>query len=288
MSANHITKIWTIIIIVTSCLVLKGNVLALTEEELNNMPIEKVKVLPMVEVMKATGTSEKEYYFIIGNLLLDLRYFYKEPEDKFSQELKKAIELFQSDIGHKSNGILTVEQFDILKKRHNLIGGIEIYPGKVEKSITKVGDYLKASGTWVFENNRQADPLQTSQINCSRPLVKCFMATARISSLSFNDSNEATLFVDIDEFNITKWLDYEVQAENDNATCVSYTLSINLLKKEAYMFRRGKGGTNCEGIAESPQILKLEDGFKVGQEFWQKRRKESAKARSSSFQNLFE
>jgi len=89
-------------------------------------------------------------------------------------------------------------------------------------------------------------------------------------------------------FIISKWTEYEVQAENDDAVCVSYTLSINPMKKEAFLFRRGKGGNNCKGIAESPQILKLEGGFKVGQEFWCNRNKEAAKARSSKYQSLLE
>lgn len=285
---NRLTKISTIIIVLISCLLLERYLFALTEEELNNLPKEKIKAIPAIEVMMAMGISEKEFYLVLEYILRDLKYCYKEPEDNFSQEVKKAIKLFQSDIGHKSNGILTAEQFEVLRERHNLISEIEIYPGTVDKRITKVGDYLEAEGTWVFENDIQADPLQTSQINCSRHSGKCFMATAKISVGLFHAKNEASLYVDIDEFIITKWTEYEIQAENDDAVCVSYTLSINPMKKEAFLFRRGKGGTNCKDIAESPQILKLEGGFKVGQEFWRKRNEDRAKVRSSKYQNLLQ
>ena len=57
------------------------------------------------------------------------------------------------------------------------------------------------------------------------------MATARVSIYNGND---ATLYVDIDEWIISKWTENEIQAENDNAACVTYTLSIFPMKKEAF------------------------------------------------------
>lgn len=282
----NLLKIISIFIIVLSVFSpLKDFVFALTEAEFKNLSPEKLKVLPMIEAMSAMGVSEEMYYFILETSLLDLRYYYKEPSGKFSQELKKAIESFQSDVGYKANGILTTEQFEILTKRHNIITGIQTYPSPF-KQITKVDDYVVANGTWVFENDKQTDPIQTSKIICSRLSNRCHMATAIVGMLGDILDDQASLYVDIEEWNITKWTEHEVQAENDEALCVSYTLSINLLKEEAFMFRRGKGGTNCEGIAKSPQILKLVGGFKVGEEFWKKRQDEANKVRSSSYQNL--
>lgn len=272
---------------VTACfLSMVSNSFALTESEFNNLPPEKLKILPMQEAMSAMGTSDEMYYFILESSLLDLRYFYKEPSGKLTPDLIKAIKEFQSDIGHKATGVLTMEQFEILTKRHNMLTGVQTYPGNVDVQITNVDSYLVANGTWVFENDKQADQLQTSKIICSRPSSICNMATARISMHGDNLGDEASLYVDIEDWNITKWTEHEVQAENDDALCVSYTLSINYSKKEAFMFRRGKGGPSCEGIAESPQILKLVGGFDVGNKYWSERREETNKVRSSTYQKL--
>lgn len=260
---------------------------ALTEKELNNMPKEKVKVLPAIDVMKSEGASENFYYFMLEMLLLDLRYYYEEPKGYLSDNLKEAIKLFQSDIDHEPNGILTAEQFEILKNRHDMVSGIEVYPSPVSVYISKVGNYLSAEGTWVFENDVQADPLQTSKIKCSLYYQRCYMATARITSgfqQTYDDN--CSLKVDIEEFNITKWSEYEILAENDNAACVTYTLSINPNKNEAFMFRRRKGVSNCNGITEKPQILKLVGGFEIGREFWQKQHSEANKIRSSKYREL--
>lgn len=49
------------------------------------------------------------------------------------------------------------------------------------KFIQALGDdYVQAEGTWVLEGDRQAFPLQTTQIRCERALMRCTAGTAMV------------------------------------------------------------------------------------------------------------
>ena len=62
---------------------------------------------------------------------------------------------------------------------------------------------------------------------------------------------------------VTKWTPVEVVAEDDSPRCFAYTLTINVKRKAALMFRRPKGGAYCKRFKSKAQILELVDGFKV-------------------------
>lgn len=263
------------------------NVPALTEEELDKLPPEKARMIPMLKVLPALlNTSQKTFLFSIENCLIDLRYLFKKPTGQLSDELTSAIKQFQSDIGQEPTGIMLMGEFEELTKRHDLIDFVPIYPSGF--NVIGVGGLVSAHGTWVFENEDNADPIQTTKIICYKPSGRCWMSTAKVSmpGTSTFGMNMASLYVDIEEWPVTKWGTYEVQAENDDSQCVSYTLTINIKNKETHMFRRGKGIQGCEGIAESPSILKLVDGFHVGYEYYQDRNKNLSNIRSSAFQKL--
>jgi len=262
------------------------NVFALTEEELNKLPPEEARKIPILKALPALGMSQKTFLFMIEDCLIDLRYLFKKPSGQLSDELISAIKQFQSDIGQKPTGIMLMGEWEELTKRHGLIGFVPIYPGGFH--VIGVADLVSAEGTWVFEKEDNADPIQKTKIICHKPSGRCWMATARVSmpGKSIFGMDMASLYVDIEEWPITKWSSYEVQAENDDSQCVSYTLTINIKNKEAHMFRRGKGNKDCEGIAESPSILKLVDGFDVGYKYYQDRNNKISDIRSSAFQKL--
>ena len=143
---------------------------------------------------------------------------------------------------------------------------------------------MLAQGTWVFEGDAIADPVQTTEIVCQRSSRNCSMATVRLNmpeNTAFD--NSAYIYLDTDDFSITKWTESEVVSENESSKCIAYTLVINTKKKEASMFRRAKG-KGCAGIAESPQIMKLVDGFQPVFKYWRDRNHKINEMRSSSFQ----
>ena len=67
-------------------------------------------------------------------------------------------------------------------------------------------------------------------------------------------------------WNVTKWNDNEIIAENDTAECIAYTLYINLNKKTVVQSRRGK---NCFGVATQPVTMVLDDGKEVAKTYYQ-------------------
>lgn len=261
----------------------------ITNDELNNMPKEKARQIPVTETLSAMEIKEPDFFFVLENCLIDLRYFYREPTGRPSPQLTDAIKAFQTDIGHKPTGSLLMGEFEELARRHTTLVVVPIYTGGFH--VFSLGDLVSAEGTWVFQDGSGVDPIQTSKIHCRKDTRLCSMVTARISVPDGGNvfgTDSGSLFLDTEDWAITKWSDYEVQAESDSAKCVSYTLTINIQKKEAHMFRRGKWASYCKGIAETPQILTLVDGFKVAYDFWQARNAKTAKLRSSTFRKFDE
>ncbi len=273
-----------IIISIFLFLSLITNTFALTAEELNKLPQEEARKIPILKALPVLGMSQKTFIFLIEDCFIDLRYLFKKPSGKPSAELTSAIKQFQSDIGHKPTGVMLMGEWEELAKRNGLMGFVPIYPGGFH--VINVGDLVSVEGTWIFENEDNADPIQKTKIICHKSSGRCWMATARVSmpGTSSFGTYMAQLYVDIEEYPITKWSNYEVQAENDDSRCVSYTLTINTQKKAVHMFRRGKGNKGCERIAESPSILKLVDGFNVGYKYYQDRNKKISDVRSSAYQ----
>jgi hypothetical protein len=100
-------------------------------------------------------------------------------------------------------------------------------------------------------------------------------------------SNAGTLDLSLQTWSISKWSDSEILAENDDAECVSYTLSINLRTKQASGFRRGKGTPGCEAFSTSPKIIRLVSGEGVSNEYFQKRGQEAFKLMNPRFYSGF-
>ena len=142
-----------------------------------------------------------------------------------------------------------------------------------------VGDLVRASGTWVFESDTQANPIQSTVIECNHRLGTCADATA---SIVYRD-DAGNLSVDLKTWKITKWSDSEIVAEDDQSQCVSETLAINIRAKQASIFHRSKGTSGCEAFSPTPQILRLVDGFDISYRFFQKREEEARKLKNPAF-----
>jgi peptidoglycan hydrolase-like protein with peptidoglycan-binding domain len=208
--------------------------------------------------------------FTIEEALSALKYYLAIPTGVENEKLADAVRNFQNAIGSKPTGILTVAELDILWERQALVTPKEIYPSP-RRWVDGNAQFAFAEGTWVFENEKQAYPIQTSKVDCWRDRMTCEHTLAEISEFS-------QLIIHQEVFKVTKWTDVELVAENHRPRCVSYTLSINFQNQQVYQFRRGKGGQGCEGIAEKPQILRLEDGFKVGWEYYKEQGQKALEA----------
>ena len=271
----------TLIVVLISIFAL-SNTFALTKEELNKMPKDKVNQLPVIEVMSIEGMSlKKQFLFLIlENAFIDLRYLFKKPSGSPSKELTKAIMDFQTDIGNKPTGILTVSEFTELKDRHDATNTIPIYISS--QHVADIGNTVEAVGTWDSEEN--AFPLQLTKLRCFEQSMDCVLATAVLSVPTNGSNNQGSLRLELDFITVTRWDELEIHAEIKNSKCVSYTLIIVRKSKEVFQIRRGKGLEGCEGIATSPVIIRLKSGFSIAYEFWKKQNKKQKKYLSSNYQ----
>jgi len=267
----------------------------LTMEQMNKLSKEEQKLVPIDVFFDLLGKEDlskgrkNSNTKPVRTALLEfglrrLGYYNSAPTGQDSDELSGAIKNFQKIIKSKPTGTLLMGELETLFNAMNMLEPPQIsLPNKMIISIQEHG-IISAEGTWKFQNGDQAFPLQTSKITCVKQTRNCQIVTANVSILNNSDDN-GHLNIDVTDWAITRWTDTEVVAENDNPVCVSYTMTINFQKKEAFQFRRGKGGEQCKDFAEKPQILVLVDGFNVSWDYYKQRRIEGRKFMNPEYSN---
>lgn len=256
----------------------------MTIDQIEKMPKSQRDMLPAVDLMRhpellevSPELRERVAFLTIQIFLSDLKYYSGYPTGKSNDALTAAIKRFQTAIGAQETGVLKWGEMELLMEKHDSIvpqKQLGLPPKRVEVS----GDQVRAFGTWVFENDSQAFPLQTSKIVCSRLSMECTSIYAEIGFSNHLNISEET-------FKVTNWTEREIWAEsteNDNEwRCVGYTLQINLTQKEATLFRRvlGRSGKHCAGFDQATaKILHLEDGHKVASDHYRRLREKSFEA----------
>lgn len=124
-----------------------------------------------------------------------------------------------------------------------------------------IGEFASAKGTWVIEGQKQAFPLQTTEIKCYARLRHCFSATAEVAG---GDQ----LTVNLDSFEITEWTKSHVVFVDDSPLCVRYTYTINWAAKSATGIRHKRAtpkvdSSLCLYITDQELRLSLRGGFEV-------------------------
>ena len=120
--------------------------------------------------------------------------------------------------------------------------------------------YVSASGTWTIAGEAQAQPHQTSRIDCHREAGTCTEATAILRA----DGGQSSLSVDIDAYEIERWDQHEVVTKPLQFGCTRYVKRIARLQKAVSGTRSttGSGGA-CKGVDQGEMYLTLADGFDV-------------------------
>lgn len=129
--------------------------------------------------------------------------------------------------------------------------------GKVFDSSWDNG-FVHASGTWVIENERQASPLQYTEVSCFRADNACRSATAEVSFGGY-------LSVDADRYEIAKWTDDTI-IFTTSALCVNYTYTISRASARLVGTRTPKktaDGACPQGVGKNTLQLSLKDGYLV-------------------------
>ncbi|WNJ90075.1 hypothetical protein [Bosea sp. 685] len=144
--------------------------------------------------------------------------------------------------------------------------------GKVSDNSWDAG-LVSASGTWVIENEKQAFPLQYTELRCFRAESACRSATAEVSF-------GGTLTVDMDYYEVARWTNDTI-IFTTSAQCVSYTYTISRASARIVGIRTPKKTTDdtcLQSMGKDTLQLSLKDGFRV-----QMALEEAARGRAQPF-----
>lgn len=272
------------------CAMLASSAWAITPEAYAELAPEVALQLPMVEALPVFGWSRKEYYFIIENALIDLRYYYGEPAGASSAKLISAIRNFQSAMQHAPTGSLRVNEFVELVERTNSLWQLPIMPPRA--AVIRDGDIVSLEGTWVSERTRDPDPVQTALVRCRHATGQCTMAIAKVhlndAEGSWFHSNSADLDVRMSDLKITRWDENGIEAQYRPYFCITDTLVIDLRTDEARIHRERARDTSCAETKVNRDTLRLTDGDTVAGPFWEQRRDRTHLLRSRAFRERVE
>lgn len=202
---------------------------------------------------------------------------------KVDEETKKALYAYQRRMGLKTTRDLDIETFEKIEKDSSLL---ETDPASLPGYY--FSDYLwdsffSGKGTWIFENEKEdmAFPLQTTRIECYRNQGICFEATASL----FNNF----LSVDLEEYEIERWDNFEIVTGPYDYQCTRYVLRINRQLKSVKKIRTTlRTKKACKGVDAQDKYITLVDGFKVGNKVREDRNKAIRDAQSQYFKEAFE
>src|SRR5215510_13386291 len=114
-----------------------------------------------------------------------------------------------------------------------------------------------ARGTWVLGGEKMSLPEQTTLLECYRDRGVCTEATAIVSK-------RRSLTVDIDEYKIERWDDYEIVTQPKQFECVRYVRRFNRTQKTVTGLRSTTSTEGfCKGVEGKEMHMTLSDGYKV-------------------------
>jgi len=267
-----------------------GPVWSLTPEEFGALEPEQALELPVVEALEVFGWREREFVFVLENALIDLRYLYRQPSGRPSEQLTAAIKAFQRDTGRKPTGTLLVNEFLTLMQRGNELWQAPIMPGPT--FVTQTSQVVWAEGTWSSADAIDPDPIQTTSIRCYRDAGLCSMVTAKLmlgdEQNNWFHAGAVDLALQGRDWKVTQWSETRIEAEDRSALCVAYTLAIDLREQRVGTERQPTGAPACAGSAEPARSATLVSGYAVASQYWEARQIRVHKLRSPAFQKLVE
>jgi hypothetical protein len=267
-----------------------GPAWSVTAEEFAALEPEQALQLPVVEALEVFGWREREFVFVLENALIDLRYLYRRPSGRASEQLTDAVKAFQKQIGREPTGILLVSEFLELMQRGNELWQSPIYPGPA--FVSQSDGLVWAEGTWSDPGADEPDPIQTTSLRCYREAGLCSMVTAKLIMSGADErwfhAAAADLALQPRDWKVTRWSAQRIDAEDRSALCVAYTLSIDLDSERVVMQSRPTGAERCADPAEASRTYTLVSGFAVASRYWEARQLRVHALRSAAFRRLVE
>jgi hypothetical protein len=135
---------------------------------------------------------------------------------------------------------------------------VNLPPLYISSGFTETHATVK--GTWVTEGQRQAFPLQTTQIYCERELKRCTTATAQVML-------GEQMYAHLDMFEILSWDKNLIVFLDNSPRCVSYTYTINFAGNSVTGIRKKKQKSvstpdDCASLDQEIR-LSLRGGFEI-------------------------
>lgn len=264
-------------------------------KQLNELPKDKIENIPAVPLMTKMLSEDKNFKklnkvapqtFVVGLIeiaLNNLKFYYQNPTGIENNNLTEAIKKFQASLGKPPTGILSTGEFSILMGNQDLVIPQKItLPGFSEKpSVYRGYGYVSAEGTWTIIDENIAYPIQISKIRCIKAEKVCIEANSYVAT--FND-NSKMLYVEIEDYYITKWNDEEVTADTSGG-CRVATLIINTKEKEVTSITRNYNESACEITPgksfpklDKPRISRLVGGYEISRDYDLKQGEKRSKA----------
>jgi len=281
---------WILLSVVVWAMAQAGPARSLTPEEFAALEPEQALRLPVVEALEVFGWREREFVFVLENALIDLRYLYRQPSGRPSEQLTASIKAFQRETGRKPTGTLLVSEFLDLVQRSNELWQAPVMPGPT--FVTQTNQVLWAEGTWSSTQAPDPDPIQTTSIRCYRDAGLCSMVTAKLMLGEEADRwfhvGAVDLALQARDWKVTQWSETRIDAEDRSALCVAYALGIDLREQRVSMERSPTGAQTCAGSAEPGRSYTLVSGYTVANPYWEARQVRVHKLRSPAFRKLVE
>lgn len=181
-----------------------------------------------------------------------------------------AVKAFQTDLGDKPTGILTVWQIHSLEQRAQM-QQIATVAFPQQFSSFKTDDYATVQGTVTLIDEQIAWPINHVKVTCFKRDKEC--RVDQINLLLPDEKSWAqtyTVMYDTESYEISQWGQDSVDAsfkQTPNA-CRTTALNFNFKTKEFFYITRNAGG-DCEFMGTKfdrlpkPRIAKIVDGSNI-------------------------
>lgn len=196
---------------------------------LNALPLEQAFPDLLADTQ---GVSIQAFYWIARKSLADLYYpvDLRAPFDPLDDaETMNSIRQFETSIGVKPDGVLTLGEFSQLQSYAQLSSLTRIFVGG-GLSVSTIGDSVFARGTWKMENELPAYPINHSEIACSINRAECTDTFIQVDSPRLRDGKVTTsqyqVFSGQEKYKIDKWENGVVEASSSGG-CRRVKLTIN-------------------------------------------------------------
>ena len=237
-------------------------------EGILNILGKRAEELPVSLVFRKLGLPSEGLNALLTIPLGGL--FYPAPPEGIRQ--------FQEDIGVSPSGELTVGQFEKLKRRSARQKDTRVYTSGSAK-IFASGGFAKVEGTWIIEDDKIADPINTAEITCDRVAKECVSTQASVVVPQIEkDDDSYYLNLTSQSYQILSWGTDEIVAR-DSGKCRVTILTLNLNSNEVFETTRNNETEACleSPISlpslDKPRISRLIPGFETTYKFWQTRQK---------------